>query len=82
MHFEDIALKKDSATVGQQLFEVCKKLLDDLEIQKLPRQSTTATPSQKGNIPVDTSELKSQIDQLVYQLYDLTVEEIGVVEVD
>ena len=71
----------------------------------LPRQSTTNTPSTKGNIPVDdisqkgnfpgeTSEnphlegvatqttgvLESKIDKLVYQLYDLTTEEIAVVE--
>ena len=32
------------------------------------------------NISVDTSELESQIDQLVYQLYDLTAEEIGVID--
>ena len=61
MHFEDIALKKDSATVSQQLFEVCKKLFDDLELQKLPRQSATATPSQKGNLPSDNISQKENI---------------------
>ncbi len=32
---------------------------------------------QKGE---DTSTLESEVDQLVYQLYDLTAEEIAVVE--
>lgn len=29
---------------------------------------------------VDTSDLESQIDQLVYELYDLTPEEIAIIE--
>ena len=48
---------------------------------KTPRQPLVATP-QEGNFPSNTSELESQIDQLVYQLYDLTVNEIAVVEVN
>lgn len=32
------------------------------------------------NIETDTSDLEAQIDQLVYQLYDLTEEEIAIVE--
>jgi Alw26I/Eco31I/Esp3I family type II restriction m6 adenine DNA methyltransferase len=34
----------------------------------------------KINITTDTSSLESEIDQLVYQLYGLTEEEIGIVE--
>jgi type II restriction/modification system DNA methylase subunit YeeA len=33
-----------------------------------------------ANPNADTSELENQIDQLVYQLYDLTEEEIKIVE--
>jgi adenine-specific DNA-methyltransferase len=31
-------------------------------------------------LPTDTSDLEAQIDQLVYQLYELTPEEISIVE--
>jgi very-short-patch-repair endonuclease len=51
IHFEDITLNKDSATVGQQLYQVCGKLLSDLEYQKLPRQSAVPVSSQKENFP-------------------------------
>jgi adenine-specific DNA-methyltransferase len=34
---------------------------------------------QADNI-ADTAELETQIDQLVYQLYDLTAEEIEIIE--
>lgn len=34
----------------------------------------------KSDLSVDTSLLESQIDALVYQLYDLTPEEIAIIE--
>lgn len=34
----------------------------------------------KQNPSVDTTALEAQIDQLVYQLYDLTEEEIAIIE--
>ena len=34
----------------------------------------------RGNESNDTTDLENQIDQLVYQLYDLTEEEIKIVE--
>lgn len=34
----------------------------------------------KQNLSVDTTDLETQIDQLVYRLYDLTDEEIGIIE--
>ncbi|MFT5885069.1 MAG: adenine-specific DNA-methyltransferase [Arcticibacterium sp.] len=34
----------------------------------------------KENPSADTSALEAEIDQLVYQLYDLTAEEIAIVE--
>lgn len=36
--------------------------------------------TKKQNPSADTTELEKQIDQLVYQLYDLTEEEIGIIE--
>ena len=40
------------------------------QILEIKKQSSTA----------DTTDLESQIDQLVYQLYDLTEEEIKIIE--
>jgi hypothetical protein len=40
------------------------------EILSIKKQTPTA----------DTTEIESQIDQLVYKLYDLTEEEIAIVE--
>jgi adenine-specific DNA-methyltransferase len=34
----------------------------------------------KQNPSADTTDLEAQIDQLVYQLYDLTEEEIKIIE--
>jgi adenine-specific DNA-methyltransferase len=34
----------------------------------------------KNNPSADTTEIENQIDQLVYQLYELTEEEITIVE--
>jgi adenine-specific DNA-methyltransferase len=34
----------------------------------------------KGNSKADTAELENQIDLLVYELYDLTEDEIKVIE--
>jgi hypothetical protein len=36
--------------------------------------------TKKQNPSTDTSDIENQIDQLVYQLYDLTEEEIAIVE--
>ena len=36
--------------------------------------------AKKQNPEADTSQLKKQIDQLVYKLYDLTEEEIKIIE--
>lgn len=36
--------------------------------------------AKKSDSTADTSKLEKQIDQLVYQLYDLTEEEIKIVE--
>ena len=36
--------------------------------------------AKKKNPEADTSELEAEIDRLVYELYDLTAEEIAIVE--
>ncbi|HRC90185.1 MAG TPA: hypothetical protein PK910_09235 [Bacteroidales bacterium] len=36
--------------------------------------------AKKENPQADTSNLEKEIDKLVYELYDLTEEEIGIVE--
>lgn len=50
---------------------------DEKPIIKLLDQILTA---KKANPDIDTSALESEIDQLVYKLYGLTEEEIGIVE--
>ncbi len=45
------------------------------------KKQPPSSPFSKGELPVaDTSALERQIDQMVYKLYDLTPEEIGIVE--
>ena len=51
--------------------------LDVIEIEKLATQILTA---KHENPDADTSTLEVEIDQLVYKLYDLTPEEIAIVE--
>ena len=36
--------------------------------------------AKQSNLDADTSQLEAEIDKLVYQLYDLTEEEIAIVE--
>ena len=66
----------------QQIEQLPIPILDTTHKQELARQievlveQILLVKKESG----ETSELEAQIDQLVYQLYDLTVEEIGVVE--
>ena len=41
---------------------------------------STLVQSDRANLQADMSKLEDQIDQLVYQLYGLTEEEIKIVE--
>jgi len=41
---------------------------------------TKSSPQNKKTPDADTSALERQIDQMVYKLYDLTPEEIAIVE--
>ena len=42
--------------------------------------SNKFSPSKKSDTSADTSVLEKEIDQLVYELYELTDEEIEIVE--
>lgn len=48
--------------------------------EKISSISTKIHEIKKGNIKCDTKELEAQIDNLVYQLYDLTEEEVAIIE--
>ena len=54
--------------------------VDDSTEKELSEKVERVLSIKKDNPSADTSSLESQIDQLVYQLYDLTEEEIEVVE--
>ena len=49
-------------------------------IDKIEELTDEILTAKKQIISVDTQELEKQIDQLVYKLYDLTPEEIAIVE--
>ena len=66
-------------------------MIRDIEQFAIPNQENILTDSieqkveqiiehKKSIIEIDTSALEAQIDQLVYQLYDLTEEEIEIIE--
>jgi type I restriction-modification system DNA methylase subunit len=73
---------------GEALAEVKKENLSrlpiNLENKNLQKEIIKLVDSilskKKKDIKVDTTELENQIDQLVYKLYELTDEEIKVVE--
>ncbi|MBN1783993.1 MAG: hypothetical protein JW812_03430, partial [Alphaproteobacteria bacterium] len=50
------------------------------QMLKLKEQEQTCSPTQKQTIEREIKALDKQIDKLVYQLYDLTDEEIKTVE--
>lgn len=53
---------------------------NDHFVQLIETNSVKINEEKKQNPYADTTDLESQIDQLVYQLYDLTEEEIKIVE--
>lgn len=48
--------------------------------EKLEELTNNIIATKKQNSSADTTALEAQIDQLVYQLYDLTEEEIEIIE--
>jgi adenine-specific DNA-methyltransferase len=57
-----------------------KKDLTDQQAEEISLVVTQIISLKKDKPKADTSALESQIDQLVYQLYDLTAEEIATIE--
>ena len=66
--------------------EIKKFILETIPVKKVADETpfielvTTILSAKKQEPSTDTSELETQIDQLVYQLYDLTVKEIEIIE--
>ncbi|MBI5327660.1 MAG: hypothetical protein HZB80_05145 [Deltaproteobacteria bacterium] len=51
------------------------------QILAAKKQHTPQSPLDRGELPnADTSAFERQIDEMVYKLYDLTPEEIAIVE--
>ncbi|MDZ7777875.1 MAG: hypothetical protein U5L09_20800 [Bacteroidales bacterium] len=50
------------------------------EQEKIEAVVKSVIDNKKKDLQADTTDLESQIDQLVYQLYDLTEEEIEIIE--
>ncbi|MCD6182248.1 MAG: Eco57I restriction-modification methylase domain-containing protein [Candidatus Cloacimonetes bacterium] len=75
IYIEKIPLPKITPE-NQKPFEI---LVDQiLQRKETPRQTSSATPLQEGN----TTHLENQIDLMVYKLYELTYEEIKIVDED
>jgi type II restriction/modification system DNA methylase subunit YeeA len=51
--------------------------IEELLLEKIVNQILTA---KKSDPKADTTALETEIDQLVYQLYELTAEEIKIIE--
>jgi len=62
-----------NATIVKQIEELVDKIL---------AAKKHASTSSASNPQADTSHLEREIDELVYKLYDLTEEEVGIVEGD
>jgi hypothetical protein len=67
---------------AQHLYQLPVKVLDKFKQNEFVNIVDKILKSKKGNYDTDTSFLESKIDHLVYELYGLTEEEIGVVEGD
>lgn len=65
-----------------QLFKLPIEVGTDLSRKEVEMFVEKIIAEKTENLKADTSSLESQIDQLVYQLYNLTEEEIKIVEGD
>lgn len=57
--------------------QIQKEILKKRSKLKLPKKNLFA---KKQNPDADTTDLETQIDQLVYKLYNITPEEIKIIE--
>jgi hypothetical protein len=78
---------KATTSEGGKVFAQIKiEILRQLPIKKVKNQTAIIKlvdkilSTKKDNPEVDTSKLEKQIDELVYKLYDLTEEEIKIIE--
>ncbi|MFN6340761.1 MAG: Eco57I restriction-modification methylase domain-containing protein [Bacteroidota bacterium] len=79
--FKDKALAGGYLAINKNTIEDIPYLKPDSNISfKLLEKSKTIHELKKQNPSADTTDLENQIDQLVYQLYGLTEEEIKIVE--
>ena len=71
-----------------EALELCKKPISDIPIKRISRPQqmifinfvNQILDAKRTNPDADVSELENKIDQIVYSLYDLTPEEIAIVE--
>ena len=63
-YFDNIPIPQISIEEQQQIIELVNKIL----------------AAKKENPKADTSQLENEIDKLVYKLYNLTLEEIKIIE--
>jgi len=68
--FENFAVPKISSEAQKPFIDLVDQILE----------ITSTSDYNPKNPPVKQKELEKQIDELVYKLYDLTEEEIGIIE--
>ncbi|GIV08349.1 MAG: hypothetical protein KatS3mg019_0440 [Fimbriimonadales bacterium] len=83
--------KKIGATLGRKGYEMSKIFMENLPLPPITSANASLVKrieelvdqiqsAKKSNPHADTSALERKIDQIVYQLYELTEEEIKIVE--
>lgn len=76
-----IALKDDfRQTTLTELREIMIPIINEQKQEKIVEKVNDILREKSKNSSADTSSLEAEIDQLVYRLYDLTADEIGIVE--
>jgi hypothetical protein len=73
------ALPVPNPNEKREIHDQIVKLVDEIMRLKL-LSSTIQTPQEKHSLERQVAATDQQIDQLVYELYDLTEEEIKIVE--
>ena len=81
LNSSSIASKDDfRQTTLTELRKLPIPITDKIQQSKISSLVSEILSLKKGNPNLDTDDLESQIDHLVYQLYDLTAEEIAIIE--